>query len=153
MKNNTQTIAILSTLLFAAASSTSFAGWKMKWKNKNQSDDKQQTSQPAAPSMVCDAMGSYAICYAFTGAGNSESNTQKGNEMACKLMKGSFAISSTCKTDGVLGKCAVLPKQPKEYTLYYYSGGPMKFTPASAETDCKNPKSSLHAQGAGQWSG
>jgi hypothetical protein len=135
------------------------AGWQLKVGGKtfgSKSDQKPADSASASapsPSIVCDSAQELRLCYAFSGKDNSEKNTNKGNEMACKFMRGRFLASSICSMEGALGKCTVLQGQPKEYTLYYYTGGKLNFDKASAERDCKNAKSSFHAQGAGVWSG
>jgi hypothetical protein len=89
------------------------------------------------------------LCYAFSGNENAQDKTKKGNEMACKLMRGQFLPSATCPSQNALGRCRVLAGQPKEYTLFYYSGG--KINQDGAQSDCVNPKSGLHIQGAGEW--
>ena len=121
-------------------------------KQKQKKADRQVASAPAAmaPSLVCDAaLSSLNVCYAFTGAGNTDSKSKKGNEFACKMMRGKLMESSLCPTERLIGKCTVLAGQPKEYSLFYYTG---RHTKSSAQADCRNPKSSIHVQGAGVWS-
>jgi hypothetical protein len=105
----------------------------------------------AAPSIVCDASAGNRLCYSFQGAENSVEKVSKGNQMACKFMRGRYLASNTCPSSNLLGKCTVLQGQPKEYSLHYYAGG--KIDLAKAKEDCANPKSGLHAQGAGVWTG
>lgn len=102
---------------------------------------------PAAP--VCDATISNGICYAFTGPGYADSKASKGNEMACKLLRGKLLPASKCPDARLIGRCKVAGSTPKEYVLHYYANG--KMTSGKAQADCSNAKSGLHAQGAGVW--
>ena len=107
---------------------------------------------PAAklgPSPICNAQRSIGICYAFTGAEGSDAKKSKGNQMACKMMRGTWLGSATCLETAAYGRCTVLAGQPGEYSLYYYAGG--KMTKEKAMADCADPKSSIHRQGAGAW--
>jgi hypothetical protein len=162
MTNQKTLFVILGSFVLAFASLPSEAGWKIKLGDKviagkedKKDEKKPDGQQPAAatPSIVCDSAQTIHICYAFTGTGNAEDKTAKGNQFACKFMKGRYLASSTCSTEGALGVCTVLKGQPKEYKLYYHPGEKTNFTKESAEKDCKNPKSSLHVQGPGEWSG
>jgi hypothetical protein len=107
-------------------------------------------STPAIPpAPVCDASIRNGICYSFTGSQHADSKTARGNEMACKMLRGKLVAASTCPEKRLLGRCRVSAGDPKEYILHYYSSG--RLNKAKAEQDCANPKSSIHAQGAGQW--
>jgi len=109
----------------------------------------QSRAQKLPPSPVCDASLRVGLCYAFTGADHIVEKTSKGNEMACKLFSSKLTPSATCPEQRLLGRCKVAAGTPKEYVLHYYTGG--KLDKTKAEQDCANPKSGLHAQGAGQW--
>ena len=162
MKPLSKSLVLVLFGTFALAAPASQAGWNIKLGNKviaGKPDEKKPEEKKAAapaeatPSIICDSAATLHLCYAFSGTGNADSKASKGNEMACKFMKGRYLASSSCSTEGVLGVCTVLQGQPKEYKLYYHPGGKLNFNKESAEKDCKNAKSSLHAQGAGQWSG
>ena len=101
------------------------------------------------PAPVCDASVRTGICYAFVGSQHSDAKIAKGNEMACRLLRGKMVQASTCPDKKLLGRCRVSAGEPKEYILHYYQTA--KINKAKAEQDCSNPKSGLHAQGAGQW--
>jgi len=109
----------------------------------------QSRAQKLPPSPVCDASLRVGLCYAFTGADHVVEKTAKGNEMACKLFSSKLTPSATCPEQRLLGRCKVAAGTPKEYVLHYYTGG--KLDKTKAEQDCVNPRSGLHAQGAGQW--
>ena len=109
----------------------------------------QSRAQKLPPSPVCDASLRVGLCYAFTGADHIVEKTSKGNEMACKLFSSKLTPSATCPEQRLLGRCKVAAGTPKEYVLHYYTGGKLDRT--KAVQDCANPKSGLHAQGAGQW--
>jgi len=109
----------------------------------------QSRAQKLPPSPVCDASLRMGLCYAFTGANHTVEKTSKGNEMACKLFSSKLTPSATCPEQRLLGRCKVAAGTPQEYVLHYYTGG--KLNKTKAEQDCANPKSGLHAQGAGQW--
>jgi hypothetical protein len=119
-------------------------------KAKTQQNQAQAATTEQVPAAtVCDASLRFGVCYAFTGSENASEKVSKGNEMACKLMRGKMAAASKCPENKLLGRCKVLGEQPKEYVLHYYSSG--KMNKNKAEADCTNPKSGLHAQGAGRW--
>lgn len=109
----------------------------------------QSRAQKLPPSPVCDASLRVGLCYAFTGADHIVEKTSKGNEMACKLFSSRLTPAATCPEQRLLGRCKVAAGTPKEYVLHYYTGG--KLDKTKAQQDCANPKSGLHAQGAGQW--
>ncbi len=119
-------------------------------------------SEGLAPSLVCDSVKKLGICYAFTGTKHIEQHAEgqkqaakkkkKGpicaNDFACSLMKGKYQEASTCPKENAVGKCLIKKGSPEEYTLFYYSKGKAAKDP---EKDCTNKKSSIHAQGAGDW--
>lgn len=120
--------------------------------HKSQNNPSTSTANASAThSPICNAVNTNKLCYAFTGPTNTDSKTAKGNEFACQILKGQYQPSGTCPTVGAFGKCAILKGQPKEYFLFYYEGG--RFGALQARGECKNKKSSLHAQGPGDWSG
>src|SRR5262245_13917026 len=109
----------------------------------------QSRTEKLPPSPVCDASLRVGLCYAFTGANHTVEKTSKGNQMACKLFGTELAPSATCPEQRLLGRCKVAANTANEYVLHYYSGGKLDRT--KAEQDCADPKSGLHAQGAGKW--
>ncbi|MEK6579870.1 MAG: hypothetical protein AABZ55_11640 [Bdellovibrionota bacterium] len=134
----------------------SLVGWKpnIKLNLGNLGKKKEQpsagaptTSAAALAGESCNATQGISLCYVFSGAKNKEEKTKKGNQMACKLFKGSYTGNNTCPT-GALGRCTILGGAPGEYTLIYYPG---KFNASKAQSDCQNPKSGIHIQGAGVW--
>lgn len=108
------------------------------------------TPDPEAKAGLCDASGTVGLCYVFSGEKNKEQRAEKGNQMACRIVRGKFTPGGACPTAGRLGKCTIKAGTPEEYVLVYYSG---KFDTAKASADCGNPKSSIHIQGAGVWQG
>lgn len=119
-----------------------------------------------APSLICDASKKIGICYAFTGqkhvddhnkgkekqakagtSGAKKNSPVSGNDFACKLMRGEYKEASTCPKEKASGRCLIKKETPEEYTLFYYSNGKVK----NAEKDCADAKSSIHRQGAGEW--
>jgi hypothetical protein len=112
-------------------------------------ETKAAAAQDLPAGLVCDASLRNGICYAFTGTANTDSKVAKGNEMACKFLRGQLKQAGICPSARLLGRCKVVGGQPKEYVLHYYMGG--KLNLAKAQEDCANPKSGLHAQGAGEW--
>lgn len=92
---------------------------------------------------TCNAAQSAGICYQF-------SQVQKGNQFACKLLRGRYLASAGCPTVGALGTCSV-----KDYVLHYYPPtGPqarVQFNKKTAEADCLSASSPFHAKTAGTW--
>ena len=71
------------------------------------------------------------------------------NDMACRMLRGSFQESALCSTEKAIGSCLLKKGTPEEYSLYYYQGG--KFNEASAQSDCGDSKSGIHSRTAGEW--
>jgi hypothetical protein len=141
------TVATLSS--FCISQSASAGSLKSFLKKLNKKETKRD---PAAanlkPGIVCDASATMGLCYAFSGPKNNEKQSANGNQFACKLMKGRYVDSGLCPSVA-MGQCKVAAGKPDEYTLLYYSG--KRMTAAQAKKDCTDPKSGLHAQGAGVW--
>ncbi len=145
----------MSKILFILASFVVISAEAIDMEKLKAELKKQAKKQGAAvpvelpPAPVCDASIRNGICYAFTGAAHADSKTAKGNEMACKLLRGKLVAASKCPDQRLLGRCKVAGGDPKEYVLHYYMTG--KLNMSKAQQDCSNAKSGLHAQGAGVW--
>ncbi|MBL7714397.1 MAG: hypothetical protein JNL01_02950 [Bdellovibrionales bacterium] len=123
------------------------------------------SAEPAkdlSPSLICDAAKKMGICYAFTGQKHVDDHAQGkekaakstkknqpicANDFACKIMRGEYKEASTCPKEKALGRCLIKKGDPEEFTLFYYKGGKIK----DAQKDCADAKSSIHRQGAGEW--
>jgi hypothetical protein len=67
------------------------------------------------------------------------------------MFKGVYSQEATCAGENLLGRCVIRQGQQDEYWLSYYAGGKIDLN--RAKVDCQNPKSGIHAQGAGVWIG
>ena len=149
MKNLTGVLIIACLFTASASHALDLNQLKSNLKEKLEKNKKHPVAE-IPPTLVCDASAQAKLCYAFVGEENKNKG-RKGNEFACKLMKGQFTEPGSCPSEKALGRCDVATGQPKEYVLFYYSGG--RITRSGAERDCVNAKSSLHVQGAGTWTG
>jgi hypothetical protein len=146
---------IFSSLFIISAEAIDMEKLKTELKKRAEEHQaKQHAKKNAAagdlpPAPVCDASLRNGICYSFTGSAHSDSKASKGNEMACKLLRGKLIPASKCPDQRLLGRCKIAGGQPKEYVLHYYMSG--KLNMSKAQQDCANAKSGLHAQGAGTW--
>ena len=154
----------LRTILASLAVVT-FCGFKLQIKNgklqveggnKTSSQPANRNTASAIPAAdpkpaggVCNAQQSIGLCYLFVGKKNAENQTSQGNQMACKLFKGQFSAGDPCPQPNRLGTCTIKGGAPDEYRLIYYPT--QNFDAGKAQSDCVNPKSSIHVQGAGTW--
>ena len=158
---------LVGLILVQAATSNAFDLKKIKSDLQKKQHSKTEAAATLDPSSTCDAQASAGICYAFSGKKHTDdmnaakaNNAKKSaktdknsflgvNDMACRMLRGSFSESAQCSTAKALGRCVVKKGTPEEYNLFYYQGS--KFNKAKAEKDCENSKSAFHAQAAGVW--
>ena len=98
---------------------------------------------------ICDASSSVGVCFAFSGTEYADKQKNQGNLMACNLFRGQYRPIGSCSRDNVLGRCSIVQGTPGEYHLFYYETRNVNLQVATR--DCADPKSSIHSQGAGQW--
>lgn len=144
----------LFTVLFLSA-------FKVDLKNMKLKVPLQETRKPAKVTVpiklpdpadskggLCNAQPTVGLCFYFTGDKNAETKLSQGNQMACQLLKGSFAKAGACPAEKRLGRCDVKAGTPEAYLLIYYSP---QLDAAKAEADCLDPKSNFHTGAAGKW--
>jgi hypothetical protein len=98
---------------------------------------------------VCDASSTVGVCFVFSGTDYADTQKNQGNMMACRMFKGEFQPIGNCSEARVLGRCSIVKDTPQEYHLFYYDTRNVDLQVATK--DCADPKSSIHAQGAGRW--
>lgn len=117
-------------------------------KQEREIASKPPLSEPTAKGGVCNGFKSAGVCLIFSGVRNSEEKILHTNQFACKILQGEFSSTGNCTSQGRVGRCTVQKGSPDEYILVYYSS---KLSRDAAQKDCANSQSSLHVQGAGEW--